>query len=305
MNNGFFNLGTASNGPGSEVTMQYDGVDASIANAQGLSADLTANGNNGIRIDFNFLQVGTGTTMDLHASATSPGGGTANFSQLVNANTGAFSVFIPFSSFSTAGPFTFANVSSLQFDFNQAGVQDVDYEIDQIVAAQQKTTGFDFGNFPEGSDLSGDKYIDSNKNGVKDPGELPVQGVKYVLDGTNDLGMSVHLETTTDGTGFYQFNIARPGSYMITEIPPDNFITGKAAVGTINGSTNGQVAPSQLVIFDIVFATGGLSGINYDFGEIGYKPPYVSKTRFALPGAAKHAAGGLPERRSGSDQRGR
>ena len=88
MNNGFFNLGSASNGPGTEVTMQYDGVDASISNAQGLSADLTANGNNGIRIDFNFLQVGTGTTMDLHASATSPGGGTATFSQLVNAHTG-------------------------------------------------------------------------------------------------------------------------------------------------------------------------------------------------------------------------
>ena len=162
-------------------------------------------------------------------------------------------------------------------------MQDVDYEIDQIVAAQQKTTGFDFGNFPEDSNLGGDKYIDSNKNGVKDPGELPVQGVKYVLDGTNDLGMPVHLETTTDGTGFYQFNIARPGTYMITEIPPDNFITGKAAVGTINGSTNGQVAPSQLVIFDIVFATGGLSGINYDFGEIGYKPPFVSKRDLLVP----------------------
>jgi hypothetical protein len=290
MNNGVFNLGTASNGPGTEVTLQYDGVDASIANAQGLSADLTANGNNGIRLDFNFLQVGTGTTMDLEVAATSPGGGTATFSQLVTAHTGPFSVFIPFSSFSTSGPFTFSNVSSLQFFTNESGVQDVDYELNQIVAAQQRTTGFDFGNFPILSQLSGYKYVDSNKNGHRDPGELPVEGVIIKLDGTDDLGKPVHLQTTTDVNGFYQFGdlqtTLRPGNYTVTEIPPINFIVGMTSAGTINGIPVGIAInndPTQPRIEQIIITQGGSIGVDYDFGEVGLKPPYVSKRDLIVP----------------------
>ena len=55
---------------------------------------------------------------------------------------------MPFTSFSTAGSFTFANVSSLQFHFNNSGVQDVDFELNEIVGAQQRNTGYNFGNFP-------------------------------------------------------------------------------------------------------------------------------------------------------------
>ena len=53
--------------------MQYD------ANAgRRWQRNLTAGGNNGLRLDFNFLQVGTGTTMDMKIVLTSPGG-TATF----------------------------------------------------------------------------------------------------------------------------------------------------------------------------------------------------------------------------------
>ena len=144
LNNGVFNLGSATNGPGTEVTMQYDGTDvdsAALNNAMGLNANLSANGGAGIRFDFDFLQVGTGTTMDMEIAASSSGG-SATFSGLIEHNTGGFSVFVPFSSLTTSGAFDLAHVTSLQVSFNAAGVQDVDYEITQIAIA-----GFNFGNF--------------------------------------------------------------------------------------------------------------------------------------------------------------
>lgn len=286
---GVFNLGSASNGPGTEVTMQYDGTDAdttALNNAMGLTADLTANGNNGIRLDFNFLQVGTGTTMDLHISATSPGGGTASFSGLITQDPSGFSVFVPFSSFSTAGTFSFANVSSLQFSFNQSGVQDVDYEITQIVGAQQRNTGFNFGNFPTPVSLSGFKYVDSNNNGTKEPGELPIQGVIITVTGTNDLGQPVNISTQTDANGFYSFDTtkfpefrpSKPGTfYTLTETPPINFIIGKPHVGSLNGTIVTNTQMSNIVV------NPGNQGIDYDFGELGLTPPFVSKRLLILP----------------------
>ena len=171
-------------------TMQYDGTDvdtSALNNAHGLSADLTANGNNGIRLDFNFLQVGVGTTMNFTINATSPGGGTAAFSGVITQNPTGFSLFVPFTSFTTTGTFTFANVSSLTFVFNPTGVQDVDFEINQMVGANQNNTGFNFGNFPiTVSSISGIKYVDSNNNANHDPGELPIGGVIITLTGTDE-----------------------------------------------------------------------------------------------------------------------
>ncbi len=290
VNNGVFNLGTATNGPGSQVTMQYDGLDvdsAALNNAMGLTSDLTANGNNGIRLDFHFLQVGTGTTMDLQIGATGPGG-SASFSGLITQNPGGFSVFVPFSSFSTAGTFSFADVSSLTFKFNTAGVQDVDFEIDQIVAAQQRNTGFNFGNFPIPGELSGFKYVDGNNNATKDPGELPISGVIITLMGTNDLGQSVMLQTQTLVDGSYSFSGLRPGTYKITETPPINFIIGKLNLpGTINGVPTGvsqfDPNPPNDPQFVAITLGAGQSGINYNFGELGLKPPFVSKRMLLDP----------------------
>jgi hypothetical protein len=88
---GVFNLGTASNGPGTQVIMTYD------ANGAGLATNLTAGGNNSLRLDFDFLQVGTGTTMDMKIVLTSPGG-TATFTTNITENGNAFSEIVPFAS---------------------------------------------------------------------------------------------------------------------------------------------------------------------------------------------------------------
>jgi hypothetical protein len=138
--------------------------------------------------------------------------------------------------------------------------------------------------------LSGFKYVDANNNGTKDPGEPPIQGVKITLTGQNDLGNSITLVAFTDANGFYSFDTAqfpelRPSAtgYTLTETPPINFIIGKPAVGTFNGITVGTIMSNTVITNIVVDAKIGLHGINYDFGELGLTPPFVSKRSLLFP----------------------
>jgi hypothetical protein len=273
-----FNLGSASSGPGTEVSLQYDGVDAdttALNDALALGADLTAGGANGFRLDFNFLQIGSGTTMDMKISLVGPSG-TASYSANITENVGAFKVFVPYSSFSTTGSFSFANVSSLRYDFNAAGEQDVDFELDQIVAPQQKATGYNFGNHAQPASLAGFVYVDSNNNGIKENYELPISGVKVTLNGTDIFGQSVSQSTTTDSNGAYSFGDLRPGIYKLTEFQPINFVDGKDTIGTPGGTTSNDM-------FSNINLPAGFAGVNNNFGELGLTPTYVSKIYFLYP----------------------
>ncbi len=90
----------------------------------------------------------------------------------------------------------------------------------------------DFGNFVKG-EIHGTKFIDLNGNGVKDAGEgcpaapdpnnAGCQGVTVHLDGTDGMGNPVHLTTTTDSNGNYQFTGITPGTYTVTIDEPSGF----------------------------------------------------------------------------------
>ena len=67
---------------------------------------------------------------------------------------------------------------------------------------------------------SGYVYIDNNNDGIKEAGEPGIAGVKIILTGTNDLGQSVKVTTTTDANGYYIFSGLRPGTYTVTEVQP-------------------------------------------------------------------------------------
>ena len=267
---GVFNLNSSSTGPGTEVTMQYN------ANGAGLATNLTAASNNGIRVDFDFLQVGVGTTMDVEALITGPGGTATLPMTNITQNPGGFSVFVPFSSFSKTGSFSFSNVTSIQFSFNSLGVVDADYEITKISGVDQQSSGYNFGNFPIPSSLAGFVYVDANNNGNKDVGEPPISGTIITLTGTNDLGQSVTQTTTTNASGAYVFSNLRPGVYKLSETHPINFIDGKDTIGTPGGTTTNDM-------FSNINLPAGFSGVNNNFGELGLTPAYASKRTLVSP----------------------
>jgi hypothetical protein len=110
--------------------------------------------------------------------------------------------------------------------------------------------------------LSGYVYADANKNGVKDAGERGLAAMRVVLDGTDDLGRSIHLVVLTNGQGYYQFNNLRPGSYTITQTTkPAGFQHGQTSVGTLGGGLGTQQ------ISEILVAVGDF-GQNYNFGKV-------------------------------------
>jgi uncharacterized surface anchored protein len=80
--------------------------------------------------------------------------------------------------------------------------------------------------------ISGTVFSDVNDNGRQDAGEPAIPGVTMTLTGTNDLGNSVSLTTTTDASGNYSFSDLRPGSYQLTQTLPAIWLEGKNTPGT-------------------------------------------------------------------------
>ncbi len=160
-------LKLASSSPGTLIGLQYDGVDSdpadalSVGNTFDSPIDLTGGGTNtGLRIDFGVLEAGIGVTeMDFSVRATSPGG-TAEFSGMLSESADP-SYFLPFTSFVATGTFSFAELTSLQFMFNENGTEDVDFAINAILAENPTRRGFDFANYGHGSAID----IEKSTNG--------------------------------------------------------------------------------------------------------------------------------------------
>ncbi|HCA97688.1 MAG TPA: hypothetical protein DEP38_24715, partial [Cyanobacteria bacterium UBA9226] len=67
-------------------------------------------------------------------------------------------------------------------------------------------TGIDFGNFQLGS-ISGQKFQDTDGDGIKDAGETGLSGWSIFIDTDNDgIKDAGEISTTTDADGNYSFN---------------------------------------------------------------------------------------------------
>jgi hypothetical protein len=129
-----------------------------------------------------------------------------------------------------------------------------------VVPPGAEGSGYDFGELsPAG--LFGSVYLDTNNNGLQDPGEAPIAGVPIALSGVNDLQESVNLTTTTASDGSYQFGELRPGVYTLSETQPGGFLDGIESLGSLGGSID-QDRFSQIVV------PPGAEGSDYDFGEL-------------------------------------
>ena len=117
-------------------------------------------------------------------------------------------------------------------------------------------------------------YVDSNNNGVQDPGEVGIQGVTITLTKT-DGPVTFSLTTTTAADGSYSFaevtgmTILPSGTYSLTETPPIYFVDGKDTPGNVPAT----VSQDQ---FSGITLAAGQAATGFNFGELGLKAQYVA-----------------------------
>ncbi len=122
--------------------------------------------------------------------------------------------------------------------------------------------------------LQGFAYIDLDDDGDRDPRDGGIPGILVTLEGITAEGAAVGPVTImTDDDGSYAFIDIPPGIYELTERQPFALIDGQDSIGTIGGEVENNH------FFNIVVPTNVI-GEEYNFGELGLMPEFVSKRLF-------------------------
>ncbi|WP_439624505.1 SdrD B-like domain-containing protein [Gemmata sp.] len=79
-------------------------------------------------------------------------------------------------------------------------------------------------------------WLDTNRDGIQDTGELGIAGVTLTLAGTDGLGNAVTDTAVTDADGKYEFTDLPPGAYAVT-VAPANFTAGGKLAGFLPSPT--------------------------------------------------------------------
>ncbi len=92
-------------------------------------------------------------------------------------------------------------------------------------------------------------WEDTNKNGVQDPGESGIEGVKVTLTGTTVDGLDIMRMLFTDATGMYMFDGLLPGTYKVTFDTPTGYTPTGSNLGGDDAldSDAGDMGMSQMV----------------------------------------------------------
>jgi protocatechuate 3,4-dioxygenase beta subunit len=116
--------------------------------------------------------------------------------------------------------------------------------------------------------IAGFVYQDDNNDGIKDPDETGIAGVRIQLVPINTLAPQSTLTVTTGGDGSYAFTGLAPGSYEVIEVDQPALLNdGLDAAGTVNGQTVGSAQnPGDRIVG--IALTSGDDGIDYNFGEV-------------------------------------
>jgi large repetitive protein len=131
-------------------------------------------------------------------------------------------------------------------------------------------------NFGErGASIAGTVYNDANRNGTREPQDLPIAGVTITLTGTDAAGQPVTRTAVTGPDGRYELaGLPLPGTggYTITETQPSGYDEGIAIPGTLGGSAQGT---NQI---RVNFTTLATNGTGYDFNEHNNLPASLTGT---------------------------
>ena len=93
-------------------------------------------------------------------------------------------------------------------------------------------------------------WLDENRNGIQDPGENGIEGVKATLTGTTVGGLDIMRMLFTDATGMYMFDGLLPGSYKVTFEQPVGFAASDANQGgddTVDSDADPITGMTQMV----------------------------------------------------------
>ncbi len=133
-----------------------------------------------------------------------------------------------------------------------------------LSGSQQTVSNLLFGNeaLASPATIGGTKFIDTNGNGARDPGEAGSAGVTIRLQGAGGTGTPVLTTTAADGS--FSFTGLAPGTYAVSEIVPTGFV---------------QTLPGG----------GGFITATVAFGEV--RTDLLFGNRIAAPGVAGSVAG--------------
>ncbi|MEN6405857.1 MAG: ice-binding family protein, partial [Thermoguttaceae bacterium] len=123
-------------------------------------------------------------------------------------------------SFANLGPGTYRVREVQQTGFTQttANPAAITLTTGQIVS------GVEFGNFRMIS-ISGNKFQDTNGNGVRNSGERGLQGFTIYIDANNNHVLDPgERSTTTDANGNYSFANVGPGTIRVREVAKSGFV---------------------------------------------------------------------------------
>ena len=113
----------------------------------------------------------------------------------------------------------------------------------------------------QGTSIEGTVFCDCNNDGIQQPTEVGIPGVTITLTGAETNGTPVHLVTTTNSQGAYDFNPLCTGTYIITESAPAGYFQGKTTAGTAGGTVSGYVISG-------ITPVPGVEATGYNFANL-------------------------------------
>ncbi|MGD1865623.1 MAG: SdrD B-like domain-containing protein, partial [Phormidesmis sp.] len=144
--------------------------------------------------------------------------------------------------------FTDANVGSNEAKDSDADTTTGMTDVISLVASENNRDAADAGlinlnndNTDPGNAQIGDSvFVDANGNGLKDSGELGVEGIGVTLTGAGDDGIfgtddDITATTVTSSRGKYKFRHLSAGDYKVTFDQPDGLTFTQANVGSNEG----------------------------------------------------------------------